>query len=140
MAVTPVTDEPFVRDATVSQPVPIGRRTEPLIPVSWQLKWLLEVVGEKIVAAATGSSSAKTVRDWATDELAPTVDDEDRLALLFQTAFIVEFRYDDETAQAFLISANDYLDGASPVALIRTEVPQIVEPRLRTAVKDFVER
>jgi hypothetical protein len=100
----------------------------------------LEVVGEKIVAAATGSSSAKTVRDWATDELAPTVDDEDRLALLFQTAFIVEFRYDDETAQAFLISANDYLDGASPVALIRTEVPQIVEPRLRTAVKDFVER
>ncbi len=97
---------------------------------------LQEVLGQRLVAFVTGSSSNKTVARWAKGDNDPNFEAEGRLRALYRTVLILRDHEPPETIRAWLASPNPDLGDDVPADLLRKGQAT----RVFRAAQSFVEQ
>ena len=102
-------------------------------------RWLLDHVGQRITTVALCLADASVVRRYARDQVHPPVEREARLRLLFRISRMIADAYDDDTARAFLMSANPQLGDRSPLLMMASEPPEVARPQLIGAARALLQ-
>jgi uncharacterized protein (DUF2384 family) len=87
-------------------------------PIAETASRLQERIGQRLVAYAVGVSSPRLVGRWANDTL-PSDEVVVKLRQLDHVVDLICAAYSAETARAWLMGMNDYLDDQAPIEVIR---------------------
>lgn len=86
------------------------------------VRYLQEVLGQKLTAHIAGVSDARTVGRWASGERSPRAEHEQRLRCAYQ---IFQLLLDEEappTIRAWFLGLNPQLDDESPAESVRKDM------------------
>lgn len=111
-----------------------------VLPTHELAQYLLDHLGERITTVGVGLADARQVRSWSGETANPHPDREQRLRLLYRAARCVIEAYSDQTAQAWLRSANPQLDDSPPLLVIADWDDQAAaQQAVVAAVRAFLE-
>jgi hypothetical protein len=83
------------------------------------VRYLQEVLGQKLVAYIAGVSDARTVARWAAAERSPRGEPEQRLRCAYQIFQLLLAEESPHTIRAWFLGLNPQLDDQSPAQCIR---------------------
>jgi hypothetical protein len=83
------------------------------------VKYLQEVLGQKLVAYIAGVSEPRTVSRWASGERTPRGDHEQRVRCAYQIFQLLLAEEAPHTVRAWFLGLNPQLDDESPADAIR---------------------
>lgn len=92
-----------------------GATVAPIPEIAGELQ---ELLGQRVVAYATGLKSPKTVGRWVTGTT-PHPEQGKKLRDLFRTVLILRGSYGAETIRAWLAGANPELGNSAPIDALR---------------------
>lgn len=98
-----------------------GRLSETSVEsgISDVVRYLQEVLGQKLVAHIACVSDLRTVARWSAGERAPRAEHEQRLRCAYQTFHLLLTQESPSTVRAWFIGLNPQLDDRSPAQSIR---------------------
>ncbi|MDQ3660941.1 MAG: hypothetical protein M3454_07795 [Actinomycetota bacterium] len=101
--------------------------------------YLLEHVGQRITAVATGVADARPVRSWRDGTATPQEEHDWKLRVLYRVVRPIHEIYGAQTARAFLRSSNPQLGDESPLLVIADMPQKDGEPAVLAATRAFLE-
>lgn len=101
--------------------------------------FLLEHVGQRITAAATGVADARPVRSWRDGTATPHEEHDWKLRVLYRVVRPIFEIYGAQTARVFLRSSNPQLGDESPLLWIADKSQKEAEPAVLAATRAFLE-
>lgn len=101
--------------------------------------YLLERVGQRITAVATGVADARPVRSWRDGAAIPHEEHDWKLRVLYRVVRPIYEIYGDQTARVFLRSSNPQLGDESPLLVIADNSQKEAEPAVLAATRAFLE-
>ena len=102
-----------------------GRATRLGIPAL--VRYLQDVLGQRLVALIAGVRDAKAVGKWARGERSPHPEAERRLRLAFQVVELLMHAESAETVRAWWIGMNPDLEDQAPVMVLAEDPTRVLQ-------------
>lgn len=91
------------------------------------VRYLQDLLGQRLTAVIAGVSDAKAVGRWARGTQTPHPDTEKRLRLAYQIAQMLMTSESSDTVRAWFIGMNPELDDEAPALMLGTEPLRVLQ-------------
>ena len=137
-----VTNAPFTKSGDPLVSATSGESVLDRFPLRMdrKVRWLVNTIGEELVAVSSGQTDVDVVRAWSALTRAIPWDLEPKFELLFRVVVVIESDYDSTTAQQFLRGSNPVLHDQAPAVVIADLPIDECAPLLLSAVRSFIGR
>lgn len=105
------------------------------LPVADKARFVHDVLGARLAAAALGLKDTRTLQSWARGGPIKGTNQEHRLQALYRVAAAVDEAFSPAVAAAFLRGSNPILDDRAPMLVLADDPPAEAEQHVIAAVE-----